>query len=645
MASSPGNLLSRSHDTPEIQGVSEPRHEVSPSAHEVNREIRATEEEVRRLVAEVARRGRVEATLRESIRDLRRIEAELRRSQRETERLAKITGAIADAVTPEQISEAIVDEAASTVGASRAGLWTLSGRALELVRSVGYSEDSKRAFSSLSLDSPETPVVTAFRDGLPVWIDSPAELIGRYPGLAGHVTSGKRHQVGCLPLFVQGAVFGVLAFTFDDTPPLDTDGKRFLHLVARHSAQALERLRLLEVDQLARARTDLLYKLAAQVIKSHGIDEVLEGALNALEEALHANRSAVRLFDAEGVMRFMAFRGLSNEYCRAVEGHSPWTRSGSAPEPILVSDVERDERSASLLPALRAEHIRALAVFPLVADGALLGKLMVYFDAPRELTCHEVDMVHAIANHVASAVARFAALKELEETVRFNQVFTAILGHDLRNPLAAIMSSAYVAGRRDTEGKLAKPISRIVKSGTRMARMIDQLLDFTRVRVGAGIPLKPRSVDLAALLETTIEELEGANPEISVQFETEGDVHGFWDGDRLYQVFSNLLGNAMDHGIPAEGVRVRVDAPTPNRVRVSVHNGGAIPRDLLPRIFDPMVEAGLRRERSSGLGLGLFISREITRAHGGSIEVHSTEADGTTFVVSLPRGAEELACP
>lgn len=595
---------------------------------------------VRDLVAEIKRRGQVESTLRDSIRELRSTEAQLRRSQRETQRLARITAAIADALTPADISEAIVDEVAATIGASTAALWTSSGRAVELVRSVGYPDATKSAFVSISLDSLETPVVSALLEGAPIWIESQEDLVRRYPKMAEHVTPGRRYQLGCLPLFVQGAAFGVLAFTFDDVPPLDDDAKRFLHLVARHSAQALERLRLLEADREAHERADLLYKLAAKVIRSNGVDEILEGALDAIERALRTNRSSVLLNDASGVMRFKAFRGLSSEYRGAVDGHSPWARGASAPEPILVSDVDRDDRWAHLLPAFRKEGIAALAFFPLVADGGLLGTLTVYFDVRRELASHEIDVVRAVANHVASAVARFAALCELEETVRFNQVFTAILGHDLRNPLAAIMSSAYVAERRDSEGKLAKPLSRILKSGSRMARMIDQLLDFTRARLGAGIPVELRVVDLRALIETAVEELQGANPETQFHVHTEGELHGVWDGDRLCQVFSNLLGNAVDHGIGSEGVRIRVDAPSRDRVRVSVHNAGLIPRELLPRIFEPMVEASRRRERSSGLGLGLFISREITRAHGGTIEAHSSEADGTTFIVTLPRKVE-----
>lgn len=637
-----GYSLSRPFAPGEIEKIRALHPEAPPVGGSGGAPDRDAVARLKKLANEIGRRNVIEATLRDSIRDLRRTEAALRRSQKETERLARVAGAIADAVTPEQISEAIVDEVALTVGASSAALWTISGGVARLVRSVGYSDASKKAFTDLPLDSTgRVPIVDVLLSGAPIWIESQEELVTRYPELAERVTPTRAYRIGCLPLSIQGETFGVLGFTFDDAPPLDQDAKRFLNIVARHSGQALERLRLLEADHQARARVDLLYKLAAQVIQSNGVDEVLDGALDAIQQALNTNRSSVLLFDSDGIMRFKAHRGLSSDYRGAVEGHSPWTREERDPPPILVSDVERDERLAAFVPVFRTEGIRALAFFPLVADGRLHGKFMVYFDACRELSCREVDMVRAIANHAASAVARFSALAELEETVRFNQVFTAILGHDLRNPLAAIMSSAQVAEKRDSQGALAKPLARILKSGSRMARMIDQLLDFTRVRVGAGIPLQRRPLDLVKLLQTTIEELEGALPGASFDFAAEGDANGVWDWDRLCQVFSNLLGNATEHGSKEESVRVRIDTPSSDRIRVLVHNVGAIPRDLLPRIFDPLVDAGLRRERSSGLGLGLYISREITKAHGGSIEVRSTEAEGTTFIVSLPRSASQ----
>jgi signal transduction histidine kinase len=238
---------------------------------------------------------------------------------------------------------------------------------------------------------------------------------------------------------------------------------------------------------------------------------------------------------------------------------------------------------------------------------------------------------------VGAAVARFDAIADLERTVRFNEMFTAILGHDLRNPLGAIMIAAQLAMKRGDE-KLAKPLARIHTSGERMGRMIDQLLDFTRLRVGEGIPLRPERVELVPLMRQVVDELDDANPEWTFRLEHEGATDGVWDADRLSQVFSNLVGNAVKHGAPEHGVSVRIDGTAPDEVRVRVQNMGVVPPDLLPRLFEPMIGAQQRREKSHGVGLGLFISSEIVRAHGGRIDVRSSEADGTLFTVALPRG-------
>jgi signal transduction histidine kinase len=231
---------------------------------------------------------------------------------------------------------------------------------------------------------------------------------------------------------------------------------------------------------------------------------------------------------------------------------------------------------------------------------------------------------------------RFAAVEELRETVRFNEIFTGILGHDLRNPLGAIMTAAELALKRDENERLVKPLSRIVTSGTRMARMIDQLLDFTRVRVGAGIPLAPRPLDISSVVRQVMDELDDTHPDCTLHFEHAGDTNGVWDADRLSQVFSNLVANAVQHGDLEHGVSVRVDGTHAAQVLVEVRNMGRIPQEILPRVFEPMTGVSPRRENTQGLGLGLFISQQILRAHGGRIDVQSSE-HGTTFTVSLPR--------
>jgi two-component system, sensor histidine kinase and response regulator len=199
------------------------------------------------------------------------------------------------------------------------------------------------------------------------------------------------------------------------------------------------------------------------------------------------------------------------------------------------------------------------------------------------------------------------------------------------------MTAAQLALNRKQSEKVAKPLTRILSSSRRMARMIDQLLDFTRLRTGAGVPIEHSAMDLSQAMRQVIDELDDANPEWTIELECEGDTRGFWDSDRLCQLFSNLVGNAVRHGTVETGVHVQIDGRNAAVVLVRVHNGGAIAAELLPSVFDPMIGSRDRRAKAQGLGLGLFISNQIARAHGGNIDVQSTPEAGTTFTVSLPR--------
>ncbi len=579
---------------------------------------------------EVTLRGRApaEAPLAQPLVELNLAEAARELRAQWTERLTRVTAAIAEAVNPGQVQAAVLEEAAAALRSASAGLWLMDAEgAARLAATCPPADDGAPALTSR--DPAPAPVVDAIRTG---------ELIS----VAAFV---------CLPLMTPGRRLGALALTFAGERELDDAERGFLLLLGRTAGQALERLGLLENEKASRARAELLYKLAAAVIGADTVEEVFEAALDAIAPALGTGRAAVLVYDADDVMRFRAWRGLSDEYRRTVEGHSPWKRDARDPQPVLVGDVDGDASLAGYQPLFRRERIGALGFIPLVSSGRLMGKFMVYYDRPRELTPTELELARAIANHVAAAVARFKSLADLQETVRFNEMFTGILGHDLRNPLAAIITSARLAMGRDTTDRLRKPLARILNSGGRMTRMIDQLLDFTRVRLGSGIPVAPVEVDLAALIRQVMDELDGANPGCPLRLSCTGDSVGRWDPDRLSQVFSNLVANAVHHGVVEHGVDVTVDGAAPELVRVSVKNRGAIPARRMQTLFEPMAGSSRRPDTSRGLGLGLFITRELVRAHGGSIQVRSErrsetapeEIGWTSFTVSLPRRSASVA--
>jgi signal transduction histidine kinase len=174
-----------------------------------------------------------------------------------------------------------------------------------------------------------------------------------------------------------------------------------------------------------------------------------------------------------------------------------------------------------------------------------------------------------------------------------------------------------------------------------MARMIDQLLDFTRIRLGRGIALERRRIDLEEVCRVAVDELDSGGERIAI--DTTGNVLGSWDGDRLTQLISNLLSNALAHGDRERPVSISVDGTDESAVLLTIANGGAVSPEILPRMFEPFKAAEDRKhERSSGLGLGLYISQQIVLAHGGTVEVRSSVEEGTQFLVRLPRSTYEV---
>jgi PAS domain S-box-containing protein len=228
---------------------------------------------------------------------------------------------------------------------------------------------------------------------------------------------------------------------------------------------------------------------------------------------------------------------------------------------------------------------------------------------------------------------------DAERAAKFAELFVGVLGHDLRNPLSAIKMGGEIFAKTAKDDRERRTADRVLTSARRMARMIDQILDFTRIRAGTGLPYSPSPIDLCDVIDRVAHELECAGAEDRVRIHAEGHAGGSWDPDRLAQVFSNLLANALEHSPPEAIVRVSIDARDSDRVVVMVQNPGTIPAELIPTVFEPFKQAH-RHARSQGLGLGLYITKEIVSAHGGSIDVSSTQDSGTQFRVVLPRNAK-----
>jgi PAS domain S-box-containing protein len=281
-------------------------------------------------------------------------------------------------------------------------------------------------------------------------------------------------------------------------------------------------------------------------------------------------------------------------------------------------------------------------------DGVLRGYGKVTRDLTARKTSEEVERELAARRAAEAERARaaeeqrrtIAELLRAEEDARrigdLQERFVAIVGHDLRTPLSVIsLGASTIAQRGGLAPEQQVTLDRITRSAQRMREIIHELLDVVRARQGLGIPVVRGQADLAEIARRAVAELGELSSERPLAIEVRGDTSLEGDPARLLQVVSNLVGNAVQHG--SGPVRIEI-AGTADEVTLSVHNDGSpIAPDMMSTLFEPFRRGPARDAgRSGSLGLGLFIVREVVRAHGGEVEVESGE-DGTNFTVRLPR--------
>ncbi len=244
----------------------------------------------------------------------------------------------------------------------------------------------------------------------------------------------------------------------------------------------------------------------------------------------------------------------------------------------------------------------------------------------------------AIDQALAESITRYT--QDLDHS---KEMFLAILGHDLRTPIGAIMMAAeFMLETKELPEPHLSLATRIASSSNRMNQMIGALLDFTRSRLGGGIPVKRSEMNMGKAVHDVVDEICAAHPDRKIAVNARGALDGEWDCPRVSQVLSNLIVNALEHGFKQSPVTVTAEGDDVE-VRVAIHNPGlAIPPDLLNGIFNPMktrtsAQAGRSDGPAGNLGLGLYIADRIVFAHQGRIEVESTDEAGTTFTIVLPR--------
>jgi PAS domain S-box-containing protein len=535
------------------------------------------------------------------------------------ERLYAVSAALSRALLPEEVAQVVVREGVRALEAVTASLVLVSddGAAFELRAAHGFPESELGAWRRFPID---TPVMyrEVYRSGQPLLYEGREQLFRDYPPLRDSSSLIGQAFVA-LPLRVEERTIGAFGFTFAQERTFTSEDLQFMDALGQQCALALERARLYAAERQSRAEAE------------------------RLRDTLAAERSLLRAVLAQlpvGVL--IAQPGgklvMSNAAMEGIWGH-PFRPSENIPEYAAYQGYHPDgqpyrpEEWPLARSLLQGETILSQPATFIHPDGTRkeieLSSTLVR-DAERQAVAGVV---------VATDVTAHRRLHEaLRTEADLREKLLGIVSHDLRNPLQAIATSGALLLRAEPLLPVQqKRVGRILTSVQRMDHLIRDLLDFVRVRQGGTLPIQRKRSSLEEACLSVLDELMAAHPDRQILFETQNDLIGDWDLDRMSQLVSNLVTNALKHGAAHSPIRLRVGGEGANVVLEVANQGRPIPPELMPRIFEPFTRAGTGGDALKGVGLGLFIVHEIVAAHQGRISVNSTAEAGTLFRVVLPR--------
>jgi signal transduction histidine kinase len=617
----------------------------------------------------------------------------------QAERMAQLTGALAQARTPSAAIEAALQEPLHALRAD-AGLMLLvsrDGGTVEVARAVGYRPDERDARTAASLGG-KNAATDAVGRGAPVLIESGSKWDDEYP----HASRGAFESIAAVPLLIGSRVVAVVQLEFRERRRFTQPDRDYVQALGTRAAQALDRtwqhesalsgraeadaqrqraerelverqkveaaLRASEARYRALvARTTRLHGLAAALSEAATLELVARAVVQHGRNVLGAASGDLAMLVDDGAAFETVFadgpRAVADEALReAAQPGLCATEAVHTRAPVLVSSFdewqERYARSATI--AADGGYVSS-ATLPLLVDGDAVGVLAFHFTAPVNFDDDYRDLLTSVARHCAQAVERARlyeaadrARSEAETANRHKDELVSIVSHELRTPLNAILgwTSMLQQGVLDQHGS-QRALQSITDNATRQVRLVEELLDFSRLQSGR-MSLEMKDVDLRSLLRDVIESIipVAASSGLELEVSPVPSVRLCGDSRRLEQVFLNLLGNALKFTPEGGRVAVAVEADDEEvHVRIT-DTGPGIDAAFLPHIFEAFRQAeGIAARRYGGAGLGLSIAKELVEAHKGQIAAESPGlGHGATFVVTLPvaaasdsRGCEDQA--
>ena len=603
-----------------------------------------------------------------------------------TARLQRLTAALSQALTLEEISDILTRQGRAAFDASAAAVYLFDAerRTLALVEEDGFSAHSRAAFAVVPLDA-AIPVADVARTGEPLFVGPRADLLARYPALADSIAATKHEGLAVVPLRASGDVMGVLAFAFDEPCDFGAMDREFALAIATQCAQAMERAelaaeraRLSDAQASATRRAEFLADASRALAIPLDRDEVLR-RLATLPISTFADYAIVYRLGADGLIHRVARSHVSEERERVLDAlerdcpiapasEEPASRVMRTHETMFMPTMSVETLRATSPNARYAELVGALnpcsgIVVPLIARGRALGALVLAMadrssgGSGRHFTRHDAALAESLAERAALALDSLLVLGEAEraraESEHANRAksdFLATMSHELRTPLNAI--SGYVQlldmelhGPVTPEQRNA--LARIGRAQERLLGLINDILNFARLEAGR-VEYDVRSTDVAEVVTEVAGLMEPQlsarklTLEVDVTGRASGDApHVRADRDKLAQVLLNLLSNAVKFTGAGGRVRIELGAHAHDGTRAELRvtdTGMGISAEKQQTIFEPFVQLG--RTLSSdveGTGLGLAISRDLVRGMGGDLTVVSAPGVGSTFRIELLR--------
>ena len=575
----------------------------------------------------------------------------------QTRRMYKVATALASALDQRQIARLVVDQGIEALHARAGAVAVIDGEgpALVLLASSGFSAEAQQRWHRIPLAA-KGPTAEAVRTDAAIYISSLDEYQQSHPDLGQDLCMAGDQALFAVPLRFEGRVIGALCMTFALPREFPEEERALAEALAFQCAQALERARLFEEAQRSRARFAFVAEAARVLSSSLDYRTTLANVARLVVPGL-ADWCGVELFE-DGVAKLVASSHVDPEKVQLAnelrERYPPRPEDPSGVYEVMrtgapqlfreISDVllARGARDAEHLRILRALGVRSAIVVPLAARGRVLGAItLVSTQVGRFYGPVELGTAQDLARQAAAAVDNSRLFAEAQEAVSVRDSFLSIAGHELRTPLTALKLQLQTLDRLVSQEmpldrvKLAPATKLAVRQSNRLERLIHQLLDVSRI-VAGRLRLDCEEVDLYALTSEVAgrfsEELARAG--CALKLIADADARGNWDQARLDQVITNLLGNAIKYG---KGTPVEVAIQRRGgEVVLSVQDHGiGIAPEHQARIFGRF-ERAVSERHYGGLGLGLWIVREIVLAHGGNITCTSAPGQGSTFTVALP---------